>query len=318
MAAPSLRRHRWLCCTMPRKIDPKNCTLPPQKQASVQILTRLSRGATSMSDAVISQVLHFYSHASREARLSYGTLSDPQNDFYSHASREARPLRCVTAGGTGKFLLTRLSRGATGLGANPQTPADFYSHASREARLIFLLSGLRRTDFYSHASREARLLNLLKDGKKVNFYSHASREARPLRIFFTIGNDNFYSHASREARRNNKVHTNGEYLISTHTPLARRDCIIVPVGVLPVISTHTPLARRDPQAPKHRINITDFYSHASREARPEKYGFWCYLRDFYSHASREARPLPPLYNFQIVNISTHTPLARRDSRYMGT
>ena len=124
--------------------------------------------------------------------------------------------------------------------------------------------------------------------------------------------------------------------ISTHTPLARRDKVAVIKGV-PVlkflltrllrgvtammanqgykgsISTHTPLARRDLL---HRLSPHSdihFYSHASCEAWPGDYDLILPIAYFYSHASCEAWHIPQLQLSCAAAISTHTPLARRDS-----
>ena len=78
--------------------------------------------------------------------------------------------------------------------------------------------------------------------------------------------------------------------ISTHTPLARRDSFRRPDGELIRISTHTPLARRD-----------------KSKQRSQKY-----CSNFYSHASCEARQISDAVYAGKSVISTHTPLARRD------
>ena len=57
---------------------------------------------------------------------------------------------------------------------------------------------------------------------------------------------------------------------------------------------------------------TNFYSHASCEARPLAAGRRTFPGHFYSHASCEARRSFSCCSFKLFVISTHTPLARRD------
>ena len=137
----------------------------------------------------------------------------------------------------------------------------------------------------------------------------------PLFVHYELSID-FYSRASREARHGFETSFYPQEEISTHAPLARRDKTgsDIKCGRLG-ISTHAPLARRDGvflagwlihglflltrlsrgatrRWLMSRISITDFYSRASREARRGIFG-------------------------RMVNpwlISTHAPLARRDSR----
>ena len=128
--------------------------------------------------------------------------------------------------------------------------------------------------------------------------------------------------------------------ISTHTPLARRD----KSGVMPLffrrISTHTPLARRDKSKQRSQKYCSNFYSHASCEARQISDAVYAgksvisthtplarrdplsdrgavHYSNFYSHASCEARPYAEIWNEWFRDISTHTPLARRDRRTYG-
>ena len=126
--------------------------------------------------------------------------------------------------------------------------------------------------------------------------------------------DDFYSHAPCGARCPAEVAEALKDAISTHTPLARRDflvvlpttnrCIflltrllrgatqaLVPVFTDGYISTHTSLARRDVTNNSKRKTSKNFYSHVSCEARPE---------------SASVHTMLPV-------ISTHTPLARRDT-----
>ena len=60
------------------------------------------------------------------------------------------------------------------------------------------------------------------------------------------------------------------------------------------------------------VDNHNFYSHASREARPLCFGEMLAIGNFYSHASREARLRNHIGLLLHLEISTHTPLARRD------
>ena len=57
---------------------------------------------------------------------------------------------------------------------------------------------------------------------------------------------------------------------------------------------------------------SNFYSHASREARRISLKIRPVSGHFYSHASREARRFSMSAGAALITISTHTPLARRD------
>ena len=122
--------------------------------------------------------------------------------------------------------------------------------------------------------------------------------------------------------------------ISTHTPLARRDGVIwrTSEAILNFYSHASCEAR-----PSLEKEITDsenfyslascearlivfsmffifgyFYSHASCEARRNGMNMLEIARDFYSHASCEARHKLAWAEYMRLDISTHTPLARRD------
>ena len=84
-------------------------SLPPLKF----LLTRLSRGATFHAGGYRRGGGYFYSRASREARLNSNLKITHGGNFYSRASREARHFRFLCRPAIYKFLLTRLSRGAT-------------------------------------------------------------------------------------------------------------------------------------------------------------------------------------------------------------
>ncbi len=156
------------------------------------LLTRLSRGAT----AVVfhgADVLVISTHTPL-ARRDLDHLQHHQRPlyFYSHASREARHTTATAGSPRSKFLLTRLSRGATLLFiSSPPVVCDFYSHASREARRRHNTDGRRAIHFYSHASREARPHLPRGASAREHFYSHASREARLLLLSFTAARSSF-------------------------------------------------------------------------------------------------------------------------------
>ena len=80
----------------------------------------------------------------------------------------------------------------------------------------------------------------------------------------------------------------------------------------PVISTHTPLARRDQAVQDANAALTNFYSHASCEARPKILKHY-YTREIFllTRLLRGATNLKIELIYQYI-ISTHTPLARRD------
>ena len=94
--------------------------------------SRASREARPDSSIFDAEIKYFYSRASREARQESEWYADDIRNFYSRASREARPIHQSIARGGGKFLLTRLSRGAT------KSPLIFFFN------LRFLLTRLSR------------------------------------------------------------------------------------------------------------------------------------------------------------------------------
>ena len=119
------------------------------------------------------------------------------------------------------------------------------------------------------------------------------------------------SHAGRDATRD-RCHD--ESAISTYTPHARRDFLFARTRTCGMISTHTPHAGRDTDKIDHAQNFENFYSHAPCGARlyvPNRI-VWSHW-NFYSHASCEARQARLSSMIGSGKISTHTPLARRDS-----
>ncbi len=122
--------------------------------------------------------------------------------FYSHAPRGARRGTSDFRISYAKFLLTRPSRGATGLINGRKQTLRISTHTPLAGR-----DGLEAgkdalsSHFYSHAPRGARReAQKLLASRFHNFYSHAPRGARPFENDrFAISN-HFYSHAPRGAR----------------------------------------------------------------------------------------------------------------------
>ena len=214
------------------------------------LLTRLLRGATWII-LLVCMMFIISTHAPLARRdVTCGTeYSTSGNHFYSRASCEARRLSKIRMTINGKFLLTRLLRGATkGLEGKSRLLAYFYSRASCEARLNF-----------------SWIVFLLK----LFLLTRLLRGATGIQLcFLDFETDDFYSRASCEARRRILLSTVLVILISTHAPLARRDFLFCRLsGLLRIflltrllrgatnksdfklyklgISTHAPLARRD-------------------------------------------------------------------------
>ena len=157
-----------------------------------------------------------------------------EQDFYSHAPRG--------------FLLTRPSRGATGLMAQKDVTYHFYSHAPRGARL-----------------RSAACRGIIED-----FYSHAPRGARQILAFSSLLSISFLlTRPSRGATRDDGYAGYIHY-ISTHTPLAGRDenAASKVSGTIDFYS-HAPRGAR-PKSWQQLPASQNFYSHAPRGARQEK------------------------------------------------
>ena len=149
---------------------------------------------------------------------------------------------------------------------------------------------------------------------------------------------NFYSHASCEARLGLQRLTSNSKEISTHTPLARRDLPFwFDADLYSVISTHTPLARRDACICFISGSLSNFYSHASCEARLERnpttfliflFLLTRLLRGATIRGENDEKPRVFLLTRLLRGataivcvlvmksvISTHTPLARRDTHW---
>ena len=123
--------------------------------------------------------------------------------------------------------------------------------------------------------------------------------------------------------------------ISTHTPLAGRDENILLVFLAVDISTHTPLAGRDVVAERRPWAGSDFYSHAPCGARLRQSVFInSHFKFLLTRPLRGATPstarstrtrsflltrplrgatVAPVVVCFAKQISTHTPLAGRDS-----
>ena len=141
-------------------------------------------------------LLHFYSHASCEARRSTGLLSSSIQSISTHTPLARRDNgTTVIVMDVSRFLLTRLLRGATAIFFQFISPEHISTHTP-----------LARRDFL-----EAFLCCLT-----VHFYSHASCEARPKSVNFPSSVINFYSHASCEARlqKNAKLQTERKFLLT--------------------------------------------------------------------------------------------------------
>ena len=139
------------------------------------------------------------------------------------------------------------------------------------------------------AGRDESLANMSRNS--CNFYSHAPRGARQPRKEHRQGPQQFL--LTRPSRGATRVHSSrqGSSRISTHTPLAGRDGRFV-MGLF--------------------VHV-DFYSHAPRGARLVVRHVSGQHAYFYSHAPRGARPATDTADQIGRFISTHTPLAGRDS-----
>ena len=236
---------------------------------------------------------HFYSRASREARLFNNSPVEFWRHFYSRASREARPA-CVFDFSLAYllFLLTRLSRGATA-SCNVAFPASMIStHAP-----------LARRDNCSHFNKP----------KKHNFYSRASREARLAGRCPRIYIQRFLlTRLSRGATTLIHVHPYiGQFLL---TRLSRGATIAV--FNVPKTETFllTRLSRGATTAPPARapFNSPFLLTRLSRGATPYhltgSFDNSSFLLTRLSRGATVCGAVPK----PIATISTHAPLARRD------
>ena len=123
----------------------------------------------------------------------------------------------------------------------------------------------------------------------------------------------FYSRTSHEVRPRKIDVCDRDASISTHAPLARRDKITDFKNPLTAGFLLTRLSRGATFVTYSIFfRYCDFYSRASREARRKRHHGNRKYRHFYSRASREARLAARPVVQQLLRISTHAPLARRD------
>ena len=104
--------------------------------------------------------------------------------------------------------------------------------------------------------------------------------------------------------------------ISTHTPHARRDYSVHTVCTAPVISTHTPHARRDVLTRedfnrKMKFQLTRLMRGVTSPTRA-----WKGDEIFQLTRLMRGVTLCEHFNAKLMNISTHTPHARRDSNLL--
>ena len=215
-----------------------------------------------------------------------------RSNFYSHASCEARRETVLGDRHGSAFLLTRLLRGATVLVHVPlQKQIYFYSHASCEARLSAASATFPASRF---------LLTRLLRGATTT-----TEKAADTALFLL-------TRLLRGATKTKKQLQNSPK-ISTHTPLARRDAV----------------GRRD-HAANLRFLLTRLLRGATgsrgRCCRPLRFLLTRLLRG----ATKPHVHFPVMLKFLLTRllrgattasggssahfrISTHTPLARRDS-----
>ena len=163
------------------------------------------------------------------------------------------------------------------------------------------------------AGRDQLLADPVSHGRY--FYSHAPCGARLGRRLGRQQKPGFL--LTRPLRGATRCHSTPPHrtCISTHTPLAGRDTPCFSTGTLNIfISTHTPLAGRDEPNVGEIKTIKYFYSHAPCGARPDvgspERSVFLFLL---------TRPLRGATHGTIRRyiaewISTHTPLAGRDTK----
>ena len=191
---------------------------------------------------------HFYSRASREARLFRSAYRIWLHYFYSRASREARLIPTILSFSQNNISThAPLARRDLNVMWEVEHEDYFYSRASREARPKASNAAAMQTDFYSRSlARRDEIrgysLTLLRF-----LLTRLSRGATWSRVKLTSNRIQISTHAPL-ARRDGYQEAWADYrYISTHAPLARRDFSIIPLLNSGVISTHAPLARRDLQ-----------------------------------------------------------------------
>ena len=154
-------------------------SLPSLRLGLQFLLTRLLRGATSGLTNVLRKCI-ISTHTPLARRdFTFSICYTGVVHFYSHASCEARRHDSYVTEPTNTFLLTRLLRGATKKLVRYIIRNSISTHTplARRDRPFFQIE-LSQSDFYSHASCEARHGVINQKSTLVNFYSHASCEAR--------------------------------------------------------------------------------------------------------------------------------------------
>ena len=159
------------------------------------------------------------------------------------ARRDSPPVSCLTK--PSLFLLTRLSRGVTKYWTMLHDRPNISTHTP-----------LARRDFGVFGENESY--------KKISTHTPLARRDADLSARTRILTFLLTRLSGSVTKQIGKLRR--DFIISTHTPLARRDCRPILCHSRKQISTHTPLARRDLMIWGLKPMITNFYSHASREA----------------------------------------------------
>ena len=177
----------------------------------------------------------------------------------------------------------------------------------------FLLTVYLLFDFYSHAPRGARLDQPVLDAMLI-ISTHTPLAGRDNGVSQSVRHRSyFYSHAPRGARR----HVFGivrKQNISTHTPLAGRDEIGY-IGLISIFNfySHAPRGARLMRRSVVTLDVEFLLTRPSRGATKPRITVNVYQLNFYSHAPRGARPVLNRSLCGRFSISTHTPLAGRDT-----
>ena len=252
-------------------------------------------GRDSLAEVENSEFVNFYSHAPRGARRQYLAFS------FTHKISTHTPLagRDRIAGilfGWKTDFYSHAPRGARrqshGHGSGI---SDFYSHAPRGARRANRKNGLRGNQFLlTRPSRGATSLRGRRSGRRKFLLTRPSRGATLINVLDPAKVKFLLTRPSRGATSNRRQRRR-DHLISTHTPLAGRD-IRNTISVLPV---------------QH------FYSHAPRGARLHL--LTCVSICLIFLLTRPSRgATKAVYTVsRVSHISTHTPLAGRDSSWIN-
>ena len=188
------------------------------------------------------------------------------------------------------FLLSHLSQGATYPNISVPSSLAFLLAGPREAQLGMDGKAILNTYISTHTPLRAQPALRRLHPEVQNFYSHASCEARPGDCSVTVPPDQFL--LTRLLR--------GATISGKRYNLIKR------------ISTHTPLARRDRLFHDLLLQFLTFYSHASCEARHQRWNRVLVVGEFLlTRPMRGATALVlPWRSFCLI--STHTPHAGRD------